>query len=70
MFNMGSGATNFMGATSKHKLSTEIFFQILYTYIAEVIKRLKAASHQQRLNLPKVLLRIWFSNFYQRLVMS
>ena len=25
MFNMGSGATNFMEATSKHKLSTEIF---------------------------------------------
>ena len=24
-FNMGSGATNFMGATSKHILSTEIF---------------------------------------------
>ena len=40
------------------------FFQILYTYTAEVIKRIKTASHLQRLILQKVLLRIWFSNFY------
>ena len=41
---MGSGAKNFMGATSKHILSTEIFPD-LYTYTAEVIKRIKTASH-------------------------
>ena len=45
MFDMGSGATNFMGATSKHILSTEFFFQILYAYTAEVIKRIETASH-------------------------
>ena len=32
MFNMGSGATNFMGATSKHKLSTEIFPDFIHFY--------------------------------------
>ena len=29
---MGSGATNFMGATSKHKLSTEIFPDFIHLY--------------------------------------
>ena len=32
MFDMGSGATNFMGATSKHKLSTEIFPDFIHLY--------------------------------------
>ena len=32
MFNMGSGATNFMEATSKHKLSTEIFPDFIHLY--------------------------------------
>ena len=32
MFNMGSGATNFMGATSKHILSTEIFPDFIHVY--------------------------------------
>ena len=32
MFNMGSGATNFMGATSKHILSTEIFPYLIHLY--------------------------------------
>ena len=32
-FNMGYGATNFMGATSKHILSTEIFPDFIYSYI-------------------------------------
>ena len=32
MFNMGSGATNFMQATSKHKLSTEIFPDFIHLY--------------------------------------
>ena len=33
MFNMGSGATNFMEGTSKHKLSTEIFPDFIHLYI-------------------------------------
>jgi len=45
MFIMGSGATNFMGAPTKHLLSTEFFFQILFTYTAEVTKRAKTARH-------------------------
>ena len=32
MFDMGSGATNFMGATSKHKLSTKIFPDFIRLY--------------------------------------
>ena len=32
MFNMGSGATNFMGATSKNILSTEIFSDFIHLY--------------------------------------
>ena len=32
MFNMASGATNFMGATSKHILSTEIFPDFIHLY--------------------------------------
>ena len=32
MFNMGSGATNFMGATSKHILSTEICPDFIHLY--------------------------------------
>src|SRR6185437_17096111 len=32
MFNMGSGATNFMEGTSKHKLSTEIFSDFIHLY--------------------------------------
>ena len=32
MFNMGSGATNFMEATSKHKLSTNIFPDFIRLY--------------------------------------
>ena len=32
MFDMGSGATNFMGATSKHKLSTEKFPDFIHLY--------------------------------------
>ena len=32
MFNMGSGATNFMGATSKHILSTEMFPDFIHLY--------------------------------------
>ena len=31
-FNMGSGATYFMGATSKHILSTEIFPDFIHLY--------------------------------------
>ena len=31
-FNIGSGATNFMGATSKHILSTEIFPDFIHLY--------------------------------------
>ena len=33
MFHMDSGATNFMQATSKHKLSTEIFPDFIHLYI-------------------------------------
>ena len=32
MFNMDSGATNFMEATSKHKLGTEIFLDFIHLY--------------------------------------
>jgi len=32
MFSMGSGATNFMEGTSKHKLSTEIFPDFIHLY--------------------------------------
>ena len=32
MLNMGSGATNFMEGTSKHKLSTEIFPDFIHLY--------------------------------------
>ena len=32
-FNMGSGATNFMGASTRHLLSTEIFPDFIYSYI-------------------------------------
>ena len=32
MFDMSSGATNFMGATSKHILSTEIFPDFMHLY--------------------------------------
>jgi len=31
-FNMGSGATNFMGETSKHILSTEFFPDFIHLY--------------------------------------
>src|SRR6185295_2493176 len=31
-FNMGSGSTNFMEGTSKHKLSTEIFPDFIHLY--------------------------------------
>ena len=31
-FNMGYGATNFMGASSKHILSTEIFPDFIHLY--------------------------------------
>ena len=31
-FNMGSGATNFMGASTKHLLSTEIFPDFIHLY--------------------------------------
>ena len=31
-FNMGSGATNFMGATSKHIISTKIFLDFIHLY--------------------------------------
>ena len=31
-FNMGSGATNFMGASTKHPLSTEIFSDFIHLY--------------------------------------
>ena len=31
-FNMGSGATNFMGASKKHPLSTEIFPDFIHLY--------------------------------------
>ena len=31
-FNMGSGATNFMGASTKHPLSTEIFPDFIHLY--------------------------------------
>ena len=31
-FNMGSGATNFMGVTSKHILSTEFFPDFIHLY--------------------------------------
>ena len=30
---MGSGATNFMGVSTKHLLSTEIFPDFIYSYI-------------------------------------
>jgi len=30
---MGSGATNFMGASTRHLLSTEIFPDFIYSYI-------------------------------------
>ena len=33
MFNMGSGATNFMGASTRHLLSTESFPDFIYLYI-------------------------------------
>ena len=32
MFNMGSGATNFMGVTSKHILSTKMFPDFIHLY--------------------------------------
>ena len=32
MFNMGSGATNFMEGTSKHELSTAIFPDFIHLY--------------------------------------
>ena len=31
-FNMGSGATNFMGASTRHPLSTEIFPDFIHLY--------------------------------------
>ena len=43
-FNMGSGATNFMGATSKYKLSTEIFPDFIHLY-SRGDKKNKTASH-------------------------
>ena len=33
MFNMGSGSTNFMGESTRHLLSTEIFPDLIYSYI-------------------------------------
>ena len=33
MFNMCSGATNFMGASTRHLHSTEIFPDFIYSYI-------------------------------------
>ena len=50
MFYMGSGATNFMRASTKHLLSTEFFFQILFTYTAEVTKRTKTSKPLTKIN--------------------
>ena len=50
MFIMGSGATNFMGAPTKHLLSTEFCFQILFTYTAEVTKRTKISKPLTKIN--------------------
>ena len=33
MFDMGSGATNFTGASTRHLLSTVIFLDFIYLYI-------------------------------------
>ena len=59
-FKIGSGAINFMGETSKHILSTEIFPDFIHLYS----RGDKKNKNSKPLILQKVLLGIWFSNFY------
>ena len=55
-FNMGSGATNFMGASTRHPLSTEIFPDFMYLYIR--------ANKMNKFN--KLLNKINFTESYTR----
>ena len=50
MFNMGSGATNFMGATSKHILSTEIFFLDFIHLYSRGDKKIKNSKTFTKIN--------------------
>ena len=49
MFNMGSGATNFMVETSKHKLSTEIFPDFIHLY-SRGDKKIKSSKPFTKIN--------------------
>ena len=49
MFNMGSSATNFMGATSKHIISTEIFPDFIHLY-SRGDKKIKNSNPITRIN--------------------
>ena len=49
MFNMCSGATNFMGASTRHLHSTEIFPDFIYSYI-RVDKKNKNSKPLTRIN--------------------
>ena len=56
MFNMGSGATNFMGATSQHILSTEIFPDFIHLY-SRGDKKNKNSKLLTKINSPESFTR-------------
>ena len=49
---MGSGATNFMGASTKHLLSTEIFPDFIHLY-RRADKKNKISKPLTKINSPK-----------------
>ena len=56
MLNMGSGATNFMEATSKHKLSTEIFPDFIHLY-SRGDKKIKNSKPFSKINSTEIFTR-------------
>ena len=55
-FNIGSGATNFMGASTRHPLSTEIFPDFIHLYnrgdkmnkISKLLNKIKSTESYTR----------------------
>ena len=62
---MGYGATNFMGATSKHILSTEIFPDFIHLY-SRGDKKNKNSKPLTRINSTESFTRDMVLNFFTR----
>ena len=62
IFNMGSGATNFMGATSKHILSTEIFPDFIHLY-SRGDKKIKNSKPFTKINSTESFTRVMALQF-------